>query len=125
MLKKRKLTIAVLTLAIIAISTWLYSHSLLRSEASIRASLLKQMPLGSSSVDVREFVDKHGWRVSNYVGNTGFVKQEAGASSKVIGVTSIRGNLGDYWLMNVTAFWGFDSSNRLVDVWVWKTYDAP
>ena len=125
MLKKRNLIIAAFGLVIIAIAAWFYSHSLFRSETRIRASLLKQMPLGSSSADVHEFVDKHGWLVRNYIGNTGFVKQEAGATSEVIGVTSIRGNLGDYWLMNVTAFWGFDSSNQLVDVWVWKTYDAP
>ena len=125
MFAKRKLIIMAFGLVIVAIGAWFYSHSLFRSEASIRASLLKQMPLGSNSVDVREFVDKHGWLVRNYVGNTGFLKQETSAPSEVVGVTSIEGNLGDYWLMNVTAFWGFDSSNRLVDVWVWKTYDAP
>jgi len=125
MLKKRKLIIAVLGLVIIAVAAWFYSHSLFRSETSIRASLLKQMSLGSRLMDVREFVEKRGWLVRNYTGNTGFLKQVAGSPSQVIGVTSIEGNLGDYWLMNVTAFWGFDSSNRLVDVWVWKTYDAP
>jgi hypothetical protein len=125
MFAKRKLIIIAFGLVIVVIGAWFYSHSLFRSETSIRASLLKQMPLGSNSVDVREFVDKHGWLVRNYVGNTGFLKLEAGAPSEVVGVTSIKGNLGDYWFMNVTAFWGFDSSNRLVNVWVWKTYDAP
>jgi hypothetical protein len=122
---KRSLIIAVSGVVIVAIGVWLFSHSLLRSEASIRTSLLKQTPLGTSSTDVRAFVSKQDWLVRNYIGSTGFDKQESGKPNEVVGVTSIEGNLGDFLNMNATAFWGFDSSNRLIDIWVWKTYDAP
>ena len=122
---KRSLIISVSGIVIVAVGVWIFSHSLFRSEASIRASLLRQTPLGSSSSDVRAFVDKQGWLVRNYVGSTSFLKQESGRPSEVVGVTSIEGNLGDFLNRNVTAYWGFDSSNRLMDIWVWKTYDAP
>jgi hypothetical protein len=122
---KRSLIIVISGVVIVAIAIWMTSYSLFRSEASIRASLIKQTPLGTSSTDVRAFVEKHGWLVKNYVGNSGFLKQDSGRPSEVVGVSSIKGNLGDYWLMNITAFWGFDNSNRLIDVWVWRTYDAP
>jgi hypothetical protein len=124
-LSTKRLLIVTITVVITAIAIWIYSHSLLRSEVSIRASLLKQTPLGTSSAEVRAFVDKQGWLVRNYVGSTGFVKQELGTPNEVIGVTSIEGNLGDFLTMNVTVFWGFDSSNRLVDIWVWRTWDMP
>ena len=47
---------------------------------------------------------------------------------ETVGVTSIEAEVGRYWLpfcTTVTAFWGFDSEGRLIDVWVWKTPDAP
>jgi hypothetical protein len=122
---KRSLIISVSGIVIVAVGIWMFSHSLFRSEASIRASLLRQTPLGSSSSDVRAFVDQQGWLVRNYAGSTGFLKQESGRPSEVVGVTSIEGNLGDFLNRNVTAYWGFDSSNRLMDIWVWKTYAAP
>ena len=70
---------------------------------------------------VRKVMADKGWLVSSYVGNAGFVTRE----QKVVGVTSIEGNLGDLGPMNVSAFWGFDRDDRLVDVWVWRTFDAP
>lgn len=122
---KRLLIIVITGVVIVAIVIWMTSYSLFRSEASIRTSLLKQTPLGTSSTNVRAFVEKQGWLVRNYVGNTGFLKQESSKPNEEVGVSSIRGNLGDYGPMNITAFWGFDNSNRLIDVWVWRTYDAP
>ena len=110
---------------IISISVWFFSHSYLRSEASIRASLLKLTPIGTNATEVRLFVKKQGWLVPNYIGNTGFLKQVSGLPSEVVGVTSIQGNLDDFLNRNVTAYWGFDSSGNLIDIWVWKTYDAP
>jgi hypothetical protein len=113
---------------IIGIAFLISSCSLLRSETSIRASLLKQTPIGSSLSDVRAFVAKRGWLDRSYVGTNGFLKQEVGSPIQVVGVSSICGQLGHYWLpfrTDVTAFWGFDANGRLIDVWVWKTTDAP
>ena len=95
------------------------------SEARIRASLLSQTPIGTSSTVVHAFVERQGWLARNYVGNTGFLRQESGKPSDVVGVSSIKGNIGDYGPMNITAFWGFDSKSQLIDIWVWRTIDAP
>jgi hypothetical protein len=124
MSKNRTLIVAVSGVVIIAMGVWFFSHSLLWSAANIRTLLLQQTPLGTSSTDVRAFADKHGWLVRNYVWSTGFLKLESGKPDQVIGVTSIEGNLGDFLDMNVTAYWEFDGRNRLIDIRVWKTYDA-
>jgi len=73
------------------------------------------------SPTVRKALTDKGWLVQSYAGNTGFVT----ADQKVVGVTSMEGNLGDIGPMNVSAFWGFDRDGRLVDVWVWRTFDVP
>lgn len=63
----------------------------------------------------------------------GFWRQESYEPMTVVGVSSIRVNLGDYrsaltffflFITNVTAFWGFDAEGKLIDIWVWKTTDA-
>jgi hypothetical protein len=70
---------------------------------------------------VRALVTQKGWLVVKYAGSTGYV----GDGGNVVGVTSVEGNLGDLGPMNVSAFWGFDSEDRLVDVRVWRTFDLP
>ena len=59
----------------------------------------------------------------------GFHKQELG-DDRIVGVKSISTEASDYWTFpflttSVTFFWGFDKDDKLVDVWVWKTVDAP
>jgi hypothetical protein len=126
-MKSKRTIIGVVVLAVVLACAGLYSRSLLRSETSIRASLLRQTPLGSKTEDVRRFVKSGGWLDDRYGGSSGFLKQEAGVPATVVGVTLICGHLGQYhlpFLTDVTAFWGFDTDGRLIDVWVWKTVDA-
>jgi hypothetical protein len=90
--------------------------------------LLQQTPLGTDFSAVKKVVRDKGWLDSNYIETHGFMKQESGESPQEVGVASIRGSLGSYrleWHIDVTAFWGFDTNGQLVDVWVWKTADAP
>ena len=125
-MKRIVLIVLISIAAIVALNVFIYSPYLFRSEAGIRESLLSQTPIGTNSTEVRAYVDGHGWLVRNYVGHTGFLKQEFGKKKdEVVGVTSIQGNIGDYGPMNITAFWGFDSKNQLIDIWVWRTFDAP
>ena len=46
-----------------------------------------------------------------------------------IGTQHLRASLGDYqgipFEVNVTAFWGFDADGKLIDIWVWKTFEGP
>jgi hypothetical protein len=117
------LAFGIFGVAFIALSLLFSSCSSMRSEASIRASLLKQKPLGSSLSDVHAFVEKRRWIDRSYIGTTGFYEQEPGEPAHTVGVSSICGQLGYYYLpfrTDVTAFWGFDASGRLIDVWVWN-----
>jgi len=128
MSRKRKLLFLVFGVTIAALVAWLFVFSLRRPESGIRASLLRSTPLGSSSQEVRTYVERQGWLATNYVGSAGFLKQEAGVPAVEVGATSIRGELGHYrsglFQTYVTAFWGFDTNGRLMDVWVWKTTDG-
>jgi hypothetical protein len=101
--------------------------SLRGSEATIRARLLREVPLGSSMNQVEQQIAKHGWALDYVDRNAGFDDQRE-KPSKVTGSKSIRASLGDYrgfpFMVNVTVFWGFDGSGSLIDIWVWKTEDS-
>jgi len=122
-LTKRLKIIIISGVVIIAFTEWFYSHSLLRPEQSIRASLLKQTPLGSEKAEVQAFAQKRGWlradspetRVTEYASGSG------------IEVTISSGTLGHYRIpfsTLVVANWKFDTSNHLVDITVGKASDS-
>jgi hypothetical protein len=101
---------------------WFYSHSLFRPEARIRASLLKQTPLGTGKTEVRTLVEKQGWVDPSSKEQSYFRFNLSGGVS----VTAIGGRLGHYCFprsMVVSAIWEFDPSNRLVDISVIKAGD--
>jgi hypothetical protein len=61
---------------------------------------------------------------------SGFLKQEIGQPMMTVGKKSIRGEFGEYReslfiVGSVSVFWAFDESDKLIDVWIWKTYDSP
>jgi hypothetical protein len=126
--EKRRFLLAAFSVVVFVLVVCFSGCSLCRPESSIRASLLRGTPLGSTSQEVRAFVQSRGWLDRNYIGDSGFLKQEAGVPAVEVGVTSIRGELGRYWSVpfqtSVTAFWGFDANGRLIDIWVWKTTDG-
>lgn len=106
-------------------------HHLRRSEASLKVSLLKTTPPVCSFADVWTLAEKEGWLDRGHGTNYGFCPAYIGGprdATEMIGVKSIRGHLGHYWVcpwrMDVTAFWGFDTDGRLIDVWIWKTADS-
>jgi hypothetical protein len=128
---KKNLTISLIGIAVVAIAAAGVFNPLRKSEEKIKHVLLQTTPLGTSKSEVRSVADKKRWLDGRYAGTTGFLKQETGKDPQVIGVTSLRGHLGSYrefpipLRADVTAFWAFDGGGRLVDVWVWKTTDAP
>jgi hypothetical protein len=129
MTRKRKILLSASAVIVVLLATWLL-FSLRRPEHMIRASLLRSTPLGSSSQQVRALLQSRGWISTNYIGSAGFLKQETGAPDVVVGATSLRGEIGSYRSLpylfetSVTAFWGFDTNDHLIDVWVWKTTDG-
>ena len=99
---------------------WWQSNPLRRSDASVRAWVLKRTPLGMSSEQVRTTAETHGWlRLTRFVGTYSFKYS-----------SDIQGELGHYWSLPldtyVSVFWLFggrntNNTNRLTDVYVVKT----
>ena|SRR5882672_12820789 len=113
MTRNRKVIIAVaFGVLLVAAWSWWCSNPLHRSEASVRAWVLKRTPLGIGPDEVRTVADKHGWLLSSaYGAKRGFY---------------IVGAVGDYWSLpfntHVTGSWFFDDtkSNRLVYILIEK-----
>lgn len=97
-------------------------------EALIKSALLLEAPLGSSISRVEELIRRHKWKLSYPLADTGFYDQRTRPPG-VVGTQHLRASLGDYQSIlleaNVTAFWGFDADGKLIDIWVWKTFDGP
>lgn len=99
-----------------------------RDAEVIRADILKETPIGSTIADVESKLRVKG--LSPQISRSaGFLKQEKGTSVEV-GNQSIRLHLGTYRsslfsFTSVTVFWGFNDKSQLLDIWVWKTTDAP
>jgi hypothetical protein len=106
-----------------------YRPFLLRKNAdSLRDHFFAQTPVGTSFDEVLKKLRADGYApIPNMA--SGFVRQEAGEEALIVGQSSIKATLGDYWSIfllttSVTAYWGFDSTGHLVDIWIWKTTDG-
>lgn len=98
-----------------------------RPDAALHEVVFGKTPLGSSMEEVRTVVQQEGWELRRFDTQRGFHDQRA-RPDRVSGAKHIQANLGDYqslpFTANVTVFWGFDETGRLIDVWVWKTVDG-
>jgi hypothetical protein len=120
-----------LVLVLVSCST---ARPLSRSDEKIRASILKRMPLGCSSDQVRAFIKEKHWSVYSESRDKGFVMRRPGqneAYSAEVGSSFVACELGaTHFVMfpfetTKYAYWGFDKSGRLIDVWVDENTDAP
>ena len=126
---KQLLIATMISLVSFAMIGWKLA-GLRRSETELRDSLLTATPIGSTRDAVDALKKKQRWKSESVRLNAGFFKQEAGKQNTIVGVSSVRATLGNYWTFpflatDVSAYWGFDDKDRLIDVWVWKTIDAP
>lgn len=130
---------AVTALAAVLASGCSAARPLHRSEASIRASLLKSTPRGTPK---KEVIAKLRWRVPQEWGPFAAQAQEQAARNRLSRVSrhpgSPRGSdevksvLDFYfesyfvWFGNcgVWGIWGFDSEDHLLDIWVYKAIDS-
>ena len=106
---------AILAVAVVVVMA---SNPLRRSDALVRAWLLEELPLGSSSERVRAVAKARGWFDP-------FRQRGDGACYGPY----IRGELGRYRTggthVYVSAIWEFDSSNRLTHVRIRKNPKRP
>jgi hypothetical protein len=105
-------------------------NPLRKNVRTLRMEMLMETPIGMSLNEVEKTVKEMSWPTTVSL-TAGFHKQERNDNS-VVGVKSIRAEAGTYWAIppipirtGVTYFWGFDDNGKLIDVWVWKTTDAP
>lgn len=122
-----RLKIWFLVTIVLTIVLMVVSNPLRRSESHIRSQLLVSAPLGTSLENVEQYILEEEWEINWVSKESGFNHQRF-SPSRVIGSKSIRANLGDYqgipFKANVTVFWGFDDQSKLIDIWVWKTWDG-
>jgi len=100
--------------------------SLRRSEASIRASLLRRVPVGTSRDTLETFLQKKEWEHQSAAGFTRPIL-ETDTKSRPEVRESVSAQLGYYreGLLYapetlVWATWLMDTNNRVLDIWVWK-----
>ena len=126
MKKKWKISLSVIT-SILIVAAYIASNPLRRSEDTIRSKLLEELPLGTQLSTVHQYIIKKEWEISYVSEDSGFYDQRTRPAS-VVGEKAIRASIGDYqdlpFVANVTVFWGFDKDSRLIDVWIWKTWDG-
>ncbi len=95
-------------------------------ETRVRNELLEKTPIGTTFDQVLSFCASNNLkcRQSN---TTGYLNQKTG---QIVGVKSIWAVVSERKEMplsttSIAAYWGFDKDGRLLDIWVWKTIDAP
>ena len=125
------ITVAGLIAIILGYIGWAYlsTWALRQEPKAIHEQVLKQTPLGSDMEKVEKYCLQYAKPCSVRT-ESGFLKQELGEPMVTVGKKSIRGELGEYRASlyltgSVSVFWGFDESGKLIDVWIWKTYDGP
>jgi len=126
-MKKRWKFLFIVLLVIAGVFSFIYSNPLRRSEEHIYNRLLREIPRGTPLPDVKKYIEARGWKVDYIDENSGFINRRREPGT-LVGEKSIRTSLGDYqdipFEANVTVFWGFDKDSRLIDIWVWKTWDG-
>ncbi|WP_124950069.1 hypothetical protein [Sulfuriferula thiophila] len=96
------------------------------SIVQIREHLLEKTPIGTKFDQVISFCASNNLKC--YHSDTaGYLNQDTG---KVVGVKSIWTGLSErkespLTVTSISAYWGFDKDGKLIDIWVWKTIDAP
>lgn len=95
-------------------------------EGRTRDALLQQTPMGSSFEDVQVYCVKNSLKCAQS-STAGYLNQDTG---KTVGVRSIwavvkERSYNPFMKTSISVFWGFDQDGKLLDIWVWKTTDAP
>jgi hypothetical protein len=107
----------------------LSSLTLRKGEQAIRHALLVRTPLGSSANNVLQELREAGYDPN--LANYGIFQMEAGGHLATLGKYSIVLDIGSYRSFfpffittDVTAYWGFDANQRLIDVRISKSTDG-
>ena len=104
--------------------------SLRQPAEEIRRKLFEEFPIKSSFEQIAFELKSKGLH-PKIRKTTGFLKQELFSPVEVVGSKSIRVHLGSYsnctfpfFTEQVTAFFGFNDEEELIDIWIWKDTDS-
>ena len=131
---RRRLPFAILSLASVGLALATALQPARWPTRILDAWLLRQTPVGTEKSRVRTFLADHSWLdESRYRGTGGVFWDPPGGPQRVVGVSSLRAHVGEYrspvflfvFQSSTEAFYAFDAADRLIDVFVRKTTDAP
>ncbi len=96
------------------------------NEVQERKKLLEKTPIGASFDEVLAFCAQRKLKCKQSK-TAGYFDHKSG---KTVGVQSIWAGISEQKETPLTvtifsAYWGFNKDGKLIDVWVWKTVDAP
>jgi hypothetical protein len=125
MLKKILLFFSLIVISTAGICNVTNQKLIRSSPEEIRKILLQNTPLGISMEQVVAYCQnkKIPYTIST---KSGYLDQE---HHIVVGSQSVRGQFGEYKesifvTASVSAFWGFNEQGKLIEIWVWKTFDS-
>jgi hypothetical protein len=121
---KRSTKLAALATVVVAVAaiSVLLLNPLRRSDASVHAYLLKQVPPGSTLDALRSVAQREGWVIKNTWGH-GPHSDWGG----IDGATVAWIYLGGYWNLlrtDLDSFWAFDEHGKLIDVRIRRMTDS-
>jgi hypothetical protein len=119
----------ILLVSVILVAGCSAARPLHRSAASIRHSLLKRTPPGTSEQQVAAFIAREGWTIDHSEMNLELIHEEGGGPPVPEGVHDIwSAYLGSYIIFFGTRTtwgnWAFDANGRLIDVWIDRESDV-
>ena len=96
------------------------------NESWIRKELLVKTPIGTDMSQALDLCSRENMTCKRS-DTAGYLNQDTG---KGVGVKSIWGvflerKTTPLTVITVEVFWGFDKDGKLLDIWVWKTVNAP
>jgi hypothetical protein len=96
----------------------------------IERYVLKFTALGSGIAAAEQFCRDQQFEKCSISRSSGFLKYADSINRIEVGKMHIRGfasnyPMGENFIVTTSVFWGFDESEKLIDVWVWKTIDGP
>jgi hypothetical protein len=120
MIATRKAFTVILVSAALLLTGCSAARPLHRSEAGIRASLLKRTPPGTPKKDVETFIAREGWHP---LSTTQVPTETQSAIEVYFGEYFICGTWG-FAMRGVWGVWSFDFNSRVIDIWVHKENDS-
>jgi hypothetical protein len=123
--KKLWLSIAILSLVVVAVAVVSYSNPLRRSDERLHSWLLTEVPVGSNMERLLSVAQQNEWRVNGtWEGNRPESHSDWGG---IDGATVVWIYLGGYWNIfrtDIDSFWAFDEASHLVEVKTRRMTDA-